>query len=40
MRPSILCNSAVGLNAEGKVKSMDAPCGDHYWLTDGVLREV
>lgn len=40
MRPSILCNSTVGINAQGKTKRMDAPCGGHYWLTDGVLRET
>ncbi len=34
MRPSILCNSSARTDGAG------GRCGGHYWLTDGVLREV
>lgn len=36
MRPSILCNSTV--RADGQ--RLERQCGGHYFLTDGVLREV
>lgn len=40
MRPSILCNSTVSLDKNGQTRRSEAPCGGHYWLTNGVLREV
>ena len=40
MRPSILCNSTVRLDKAGNTSGNQPPCGGHYWLTDGVLREV
>jgi len=39
MQPSILCNSTVALNAEGKLKGRGAPSGGHYFLTNGILIE-
>lgn len=33
-RPSILCNSTA------RTDGPNSRCGGHYWLTDGVLKEV
>lgn len=40
MRPSILCNSKVRAGVGGRREDLDGPCGGHFWLTDGVLREA
>jgi hypothetical protein len=40
MRPSILCNSTVGVGTGGERIELGHECGGHYFLTDGVLREV
>ncbi len=40
MRPSILCNSAVGVRANGERIELGRECGGHYFCTDGVLKEV
>lgn len=40
MRPSILCNSTIALNAQGRIKRSETPCGGHYYLTNGVLEEI
>ncbi len=40
MRPSILCNSNVGVSATGERLELGRECDGHYWLTAGVLKEV
>lgn len=40
MRPSILCNSNVRMDDDGARVELGRECGGHYWLTDGVLRDV
>lgn len=40
MRPSILCQSGLRLDSNGNLKRRDEPCGGHYFLANGILREV